>query len=94
MLGAGTTGDRLDWVTGEQAPTIMCSIIRKAGDVSLRFADRRSTTPKPAVVRGLEHEHVVQVAAGGWHCLAVTKSGSIYAWGGNEYFQCGVDAGM
>jgi alpha-tubulin suppressor-like RCC1 family protein len=42
----------------------------------------------------LEHEHIVQVAAGGWHCLAVTKSGSIYAWGGNEYFQCGVDAGM
>lgn len=53
----------------------------------------RHTTSKPAVIHALEHEHIVQVAAGGWHCLAVSKSGSIYAWGGNEYFQCGVDAG-
>jgi hypothetical protein len=41
----------------------------------------------------LEHEVIIQVAAGGWHCLAVTQAGKMYAWGGNEYFQCGVDAG-
>jgi alpha-tubulin suppressor-like RCC1 family protein len=65
--------------------------------VDILFTDDtkcRHTTPKPTVVQGLEHEHIVQVAAGGWHCLAVTKSGSIYAWGGNEYFQCGVEAGI
>jgi alpha-tubulin suppressor-like RCC1 family protein len=54
----------------------------------------RHSTSKPAVIRALEHINIVQVAAGGWHCLAVSEDGKIYAWGGNEYFQCGVDAGV
>ena len=54
---------------------------------------RRKNTTKPTLVAGLAHEDVVQVAIGGWHCLAVTRNGQVYAWGGNEYFQCGVDAG-
>lgn len=53
----------------------------------------RHSTSKPAVIRSLEHESIVQVAAGGWHCVAVTNEGKMYAWGGNEYFQCGLDAG-
>ncbi|KAF3961043.1 hypothetical protein CMV_014292 [Castanea mollissima] len=28
-------------------------------------------------------------AIGGWHCLAVDEQGQAYAWGGNEYRQCG-----
>ena len=58
-----------------------------------RLGQCRHSTSKPAVVRALEDTNIVQVAAGGWHCLAVTAEGKIYAWGGNEYFQCGVDAG-
>ena len=53
----------------------------------------RHQTLKPTVIEALEHEHVVQLAAGGWHCVAITNEGKMYAWGGNEYFQCGVGAG-
>ena len=31
-----------------------------------------------------------QVTIGGWHCLAVAENGQAYAWGGNEYGQCGL----
>ncbi|KAL6135401.1 hypothetical protein ACLB2K_067629 [Fragaria x ananassa] len=30
-----------------------------------------------------------KAAIGGWHCLAVDDQGRAYAWGGNEYGQCG-----
>ena len=33
---------------------------------------------------------VRQAAIGGWHCLAVDEGGQMYAWGGNEYGQCGI----
>ena len=33
--------------------------------------------------------HVVAVAAGTYHCLAVTDSGLVYGWGANSYGQCG-----
>lgn len=33
----------------------------------------------------------MQAAIGGWHCLAVTDDGQVYAWGGNEYSQCGLE---
>ena len=32
---------------------------------------------------------VAQAAIGGWHCLALSDGGQVYAWGGNEYGQCG-----
>ena len=67
-----------------------------AGNTTLLATDMlscRNSTSKPAVIRALEHTNIVQVAAGGWHCLAVSQEGKMYAWGGNEYFQCGVDAG-
>lgn len=31
----------------------------------------------------------LQTAIGGWHCLALDDAGQMFAWGGNEYFQCG-----
>lgn len=37
--------------------------------------------------------NIVQAACGGWHCLAVSNTGQAYAWGGNEYGQCGVAQG-
>ena len=43
---------------------------------------------KPMKVVGLQGVHVVQVALGGWHALAVDADGGCWAWGGNEYNQC------
>jgi len=31
----------------------------------------------------------VQVDVCGWHCLALSDKGQVYAWGGNEYNQVG-----
>jgi hypothetical protein len=35
----------------------------------------------------------LKAAIGGWHCLAVSDEGQVYAWGGNEYSQCGLQVG-
>ncbi len=43
---------------------------------------------KPSRVVGLQGVHIVQVALGGWHALALDKDGQCWAWGGNEYNQC------
>nr|AFK46714.1 unknown [Lotus japonicus] len=43
----------------------------------------------PSQVKALSHVKIVQAAIGGWHCLAVDDQGRAYAWGGNEYGQCG-----
>ncbi|KAL8161813.1 hypothetical protein V2J09_013302 [Rumex salicifolius] len=43
----------------------------------------------PSQVKALDGVKIVQAAIGGWHCLAVDDQGRAYAWGGNEYGQCG-----
>uniref|UniRef100_A0A2N9GGB6 Uncharacterized protein n=1 Tax=Fagus sylvatica TaxID=28930 RepID=A0A2N9GGB6_FAGSY len=43
----------------------------------------------PSQVKALANVNIVQAAIGGWHCLAVDDQGRAYAWGGNEYGQCG-----
>ncbi|KAF2299503.1 hypothetical protein GH714_032293 [Hevea brasiliensis] len=43
----------------------------------------------PSQVNALANVNIVQAAIGGWHCLAVDDQGRAYAWGGNEYGQCG-----
>lgn len=43
----------------------------------------------PSQVMALANVKIVQAAIGGWHCLAVDDQGQAYAWGGNEYGQCG-----
>ncbi|KAL9323749.1 hypothetical protein ACSQ67_008606 [Phaseolus vulgaris] len=43
----------------------------------------------PSQVKDLSSVKIVQAAIGGWHCLAVDDQGRAYAWGGNEYGQCG-----
>ncbi|GLJ11985.1 hypothetical protein SUGI_0181500 [Cryptomeria japonica] len=50
------------------------------------------STPTPTQVKALAHVKIVQAAIGGWHCLAVDDQGRAYAWGGNEYGQCGEEA--
>ncbi|VAI75172.1 unnamed protein product [Triticum turgidum subsp. durum] len=47
------------------------------------------TESSPAHVDALIGVKIVQAAIGGWHCLAVDDKGRAYAWGGNEYGQCG-----
>ncbi|XP_076926489.1 ultraviolet-B receptor UVR8-like [Bidens hawaiensis] len=44
---------------------------------------------KPVQVETPNNVKIVQAAIGGWHCLAVDDQGRAYAWGGNEYGQCG-----
>lgn len=47
---------------------------------------RREEYPRTnlgALARGL----LVQVAVNGWHCLALSETGQVFAWGGNEYQQ-------
>ncbi|OVA20449.1 Regulator of chromosome condensation [Macleaya cordata] len=47
------------------------------------------TENTPSQVKALANVKIVQAAIGGWHCLAVDDQGRAYAWGGNEYGQCG-----
>ncbi|KAK9116105.1 hypothetical protein Sjap_015052 [Stephania japonica] len=47
------------------------------------------TENSPSQVKALADVKIVQAAIGGWHCLAVDDRGRAYAWGGNEYGQCG-----
>ncbi|KAI8473148.1 MAG: regulator of chromosome condensation 1/beta-lactamase-inhibitor protein II [Monoraphidium minutum] len=50
----------------------------------------REKERKPRRVHGLKGVRIVQAAIGGWHCLALSEEGQVYAWGGNEYNQCGL----
>lgn len=51
----------------------------------------RDKETKPQRVNTLRGVRIVQAAIGGWHCLALSDAGRVYAWGGNEYLQCGVE---
>ncbi|XP_065359238.1 probable E3 ubiquitin-protein ligase HERC4 isoform X2 [Calliphora vicina] len=45
---------------------------------------------QPKIVRNLVSKHVVQIACGSNHSLALTNCGELYAWGSNIYGQLGV----
>lgn len=47
-----------------------------------------STVPSP--VADLEGVAVADIAAGGWHSLAVTADGGLFVWGRGEYGRLGV----
>ncbi|CAL1297267.1 unnamed protein product [Larinioides sclopetarius] len=44
---------------------------------------------KPQLIEGLRGKKIVHVAVGALHCLAVTDSGQVYAWGDNDHGQQG-----
>ncbi|XP_028301238.1 E3 ubiquitin-protein ligase HERC2 isoform X2 [Gouania willdenowi] len=44
---------------------------------------------KPQMVDGLRGKKIVHVAVGALHCLAVTDTGQVYAWGDNDHGQQG-----
>ena len=49
--------------------------------------------PFPSESEASPNASVKLATLGGWHASAITRDGRIYAWGGNEYGQAGVDAG-
>ena len=61
--------------------------------ISCEISDCRGNEKKPRRIAALKGVNIVQAACGGWHCLAVSNTGQAYAWGGNEYGQCGVAQG-
>jgi alpha-tubulin suppressor-like RCC1 family protein len=46
----------------------------------------------PRLLRSIAPKAFVLVAAGGAHALAVSTDGAVYAWGWNQYGQCGLGA--
>lgn len=42
---------------------------------------------KPTPIQGLRGLRVIHVAVGALHCLAVTDTGQVYAWGDNDHGQ-------
>ncbi len=44
---------------------------------------------KPTVIEALKDKKVIHVAVGALHCLAVTDTGQVYAWGDNDHGQQG-----
>ena len=44
----------------------------------------------PKLIDALTGVHLKQVAAGGWHSLALSSIGDIYAWGWNNHGQLGI----
>lgn len=59
--------------------------------IFLRFC--RESELKPRRIAALKGVQIIQVSLGGWHCLALDIHGQMYAWGGNEYAQCGLEPG-
>lgn len=49
----------------------------------------RGREPKPKRISALQGVRMKQVAVNGWHCLGLADTGQVFAWGGNEYLQCG-----
>jgi alpha-tubulin suppressor-like RCC1 family protein len=69
------------------------SVVARAGDgngvtdkekVSLKFE------PGQILAGALQRAHVVKVRCGSQHCIAVDKSGAVYAWGDNSFRQLGL----
>ena len=48
-----------------------------------------ATQPTPKIVKTLATKHIVQIACGQYHNLALTNSGDLYSWGANSYGQLG-----
>ncbi|CAL4166412.1 unnamed protein product [Meganyctiphanes norvegica] len=67
-------GDVLTWGSGMRG---------QLGNESLQACE------EPQIVESLCGLGIVQVAAGAWHCAALSKTGDVYMWGWNESGQLG-----
>lgn len=58
------------------------------GQVGHQLGQQIQATPK--ILKPLATLHVVQIACGQKHSIALTTGGQIYAWGANDYGQLGI----
>ena len=62
------------------------------GQLGLGSVDENEVTnSQPRLVDALDGIPIEEVVAGGWHSLALSKEGDIYAWGWNESGQLGIN---
>lgn len=58
------------------------------GQLAKDTTEQISSSPK--LVKALATKHIVQIASGQYHSLALTNSGDLYSWGSNAYGQLGL----
>lgn len=46
----------------------------------------------PKVIEALRGKDIVDISLGSVHCLALTREGKVYAWGGNDKGQLGISS--
>ena len=67
--------------------TMGCADDGQRGDG--KDGDAKRDTVTPVVLPNSKYEHVTDIAAGANHSLVLTSAGNVYAFGSNEYGQCG-----
>lgn len=55
----------------------------------LSWRDQSVPVSAPTLERSLRGMTMVRVAAGGFHCGAISEQGNVYMWGENTAGQCG-----
>ena len=83
VLALTSKGEVLAWGAGQQ-----CQLAR-------RIIERNKLTSLHPQGVGLPKNKIAKVACGSYHSFAITKDGSVYAWGLNNFAETGVpdDAG-
>ncbi|KAL6136741.1 hypothetical protein ACLB2K_062036 [Fragaria x ananassa] len=100
QLGIGCNDDKdlVCVVTALESQTVRSVVAGSRNSLAICDDGKRGTLGHPpesktenvpSQVEALSNVKIVQAAIGGWHCLAVDDQGRAYAWGGNEYGQCG-----
>lgn len=56
----------------------------------LGMGDKGESSDKPVELKSLHGLPIVQIASGGFHCLTLTCSGTIFGWGKNNFGQLGL----
>ncbi|RKP36744.1 regulator of chromosome condensation 1/beta-lactamase-inhibitor protein II, partial [Dimargaris cristalligena] len=77
VLALTRQGDVYGWGDGQQH------------QLGRRIIERRKRNGLRPTKLGLKH--VVLIGTGAYHSFAVTETGDLYAWGLNNFHQCGVD---
>ena len=60
-----------------------CVECRGSGESHQLGHGKTDSVRKPCQIEGLSRHHVVAVAAGSHHCLALTDRGEVFGWGAN-----------
>lgn len=88
-----------EWIPRPRAvAAVQAASRRAANDDGARSQSSRSQTSNAAsnntaVPTQLDPSDVACASLGGWHACAADNEGRLFAWGGNEYGQAGVDTG-